>query len=84
MDAGETEGGEISHRNFTARFAAAGAVPLWTAACTAGSDNRAQSPGETTSPTPGARRWTMALERGWPDGGDSRAAFRRRTDAGGV
>jgi hypothetical protein len=28
MDAGETEGGEISHRNFTARFAAAGAVPL--------------------------------------------------------
>jgi len=26
----------------------------------------------------------MALERGWPDGGDSRAAFRRRTDAGGV
>ena len=58
--------GELSRRNFTARFAAAGAVPLLgTAACTAGSDNRAQSPGETTSPTPGAPagepwRWSAA------------------------
>ena len=48
--------GEISRRNFTALLAAAGALPLLgtAAACTAESDNPAQSPGETTSPTAGA------------------------------
>ena len=56
MDTGEESemSGEISRGNFTALVAAAGAVPLGTAAaCTAGSDNRAQNPGETTSPTLG-------------------------------
>ena len=57
--------GEISRRNFTARFAAAGAVPLLgTAACTAGSDNLPRAPGRRPrrprAPAGEPWRWSAA------------------------